>query len=227
MQETDIKMLWQSYNEKLEKSLTVNKQNADEISKMKVHSLLSSMKPIKIFTLIVGVVWSLPLAFILANLFLHGYDKVSPFFLYSASIQVLLTIIATAVYIYQLELIYKIDFSTPVIYMQESLSKLKISTLWAARILFLQLPVWTTFYLTENTILEGGLLLLMIQSIVTFSFAYAGIWLFFNISYKNRNKKWFQWIFKGKEWTSLMKSIELLEQLDEYKADNKFSKLYW
>jgi len=224
MQETDIKMLWQSYNEKLEKSLTVNKQNADEISKMKVHSLLSSMKPIKIFTLIVGVVWSLPLAFILANLFLHGYDKVSPFFLYSASIQVLLTIIATAVYIYQLELIYKIDFSTPVIYMQESLSKLKISTLWAARILFLQLPVWTTFYLTENTILEGGLLLLMIQSIVTLSFAYAGIWLFFNISYKNRNKKWFQWIFKGKEWTPLMKSMELLEQLDEYNADNKFSK---
>ncbi|HML58043.1 MAG TPA: hypothetical protein PKA85_06710 [Ferruginibacter sp.] len=220
MQELELKMLWKSYNEKVEKSLTLNKQNADDISKMKVQSLLSSMKPIKIFTLIAGIVWSVPLAFILVNLFLFGYDKVSPFFLYSASIQVLLTIIATAVYIYQLDLIYKIDFSTPVITMQESLSKLKISTLWAGRILFLQLPVWTTFYLTENTILQGTPFHLIIQGIVTFSFAFAGIWLFININYKNRNKKWFQRIFKGKEWTPLLKSMDLLEQVEEYKKQN-------
>ncbi len=220
MQELEIKMLWKSYNEKLEKSLTINRQNADDISKMKVHSLLSSMKPLKIFTLIVGLVWSLPLAFILINLFVHGYDKVSLFFLYSASIQVLLTLIATAVYIYQVDLIYKIDFSTPVINMQENLSKLKISTLWAARILFLQLPVWTTFYLTENTILQGSLFHLIIQGFITFSFAFAGIWLFININYKNRNKKWFQWIFKGKEWTPLLKSMDLLEQVEEYKKHN-------
>lgn len=220
MQELELKMLWKSYNEKLEKSLTINKQNTNDITKMKVHSLLSSMKPIKIFTLIVGIVWSLPLAFILVNLFVHGYDKVSLFFLYSASIQVLLTIIATAVYIYQVDLIYKVDFSTPVITMQESLSKLKISTLWAARILFLQLPVWTTFYLTENTILQGTLFHLVIQAIVTLSFAFAGIWLFANINYRNRNKKWFQWIFKGKEWTPLLKSMDLLEQVEEYKKQN-------
>lgn len=220
MQELELKMLWKSYNEKVEKSLTLNKQNADDISKMKVQSLLSSMKPIKIFTLIAGIVWSVPLAFILVNLFLFGYDKVSPFFLYSASIQVLLTIIATAVYIYQLDLIYKIDFSTPVITMQESLSKLKISTLWAGRILFLQLPVWTTFYLTENTILQGTLFHLIIQGVVTFSFAFVGIWLFININYKNRNKKWFQRIFKGKEWTPLLKSMDLLEQVEEYKKQN-------
>ncbi len=216
MEELELKLLWKSHNEKLEKSLVVNRQNADEISKLKVQSLLSSMKPIKIFTLIIGIIWSLPLAFILINLFIHGYDKVSLFFLYSASAQVLLTILAIAVYIYQIDLIHKTDFSTPVITMQETLSKLKVSTLWVARLLFLQLPVWTTFYLTPETISQGSLFHLVIQAIVTGTFAFAGIWLFINIRYANRNKRWFQWIFKGKEWTPLLKSMDLLEQIEEY-----------
>jgi len=42
-------------------------------------------------------------------------------------------------------------------------------------------------------------------------FTVIAIWLFFNIKYENKNKKWFQLIFNGKEWTPLMKSMELLE----------------
>lgn len=220
MNDIELKSLWKSYHEKVEQSLSINKQNTDDISKMKVHSLLSSMKPIKIFTLIVGILWSVPLTFILINIFIHSYNEVSLFFLYSASIQVLLTIIATAVYIYQLDLIYKIDFSTPVITMQEKLSKLKISTLWVARILFLQLPVWTTFYLTKNTIMEGDTLHLIAQGIITFLFSFVAIWLFVNINYKNRNKKWFQFIFSGKEWNPLLQSMELLHQIEAYKIEN-------
>jgi hypothetical protein len=221
MNEIELKSIWQSYQSKIEQTLAINKQNTDEILKMKVHSLLSSMKPIKIFTLIAGLVWSIPLAFMLINVFIFSYSEVSLFFLYSASIQVLLTLIATIMYIYQLNLIYNIDFSTPILTMQERLAKLKISTLWAARILFLQLPVWTTFYLTRSTLMEGNTLLLLLQGLVTFLFAYAGIWLFINIDYKNRGKKWFQLIFKGREWTPLMQSMELLSQIEEYKIENK------
>jgi len=54
----------------------------------------------------------------------------------------------------------------------------------------------------------------------TLSFIVIAIWLFFNIKYENRNKKWFQLIFSGKEWTPLMKSMELLEQVEEYKDHN-------
>ena len=144
MNEIELKSIWQSYQSKIEQTLAINKQNTDEILKMKVHSLLSSMKPIKIFTLIAGLVWSIPLAFMLINVFIFSYSEVSLFFLYSASIQVLLTLIATIMYIYQLNLIYNIDFSTPILTMQERLAKLKISTHWAARILFLKLPDLTT-----------------------------------------------------------------------------------
>ncbi|MEO6453117.1 MAG: hypothetical protein ABIN97_03545 [Ginsengibacter sp.] len=52
---------------------------------------------------------------------------------------------------------------------------------------------------------------------VTLLFTYIAIWLFFNIRYENKNKKWFKLIFNGKEWTPLMKSMELLQQVEEYK----------
>ena len=54
----------------------------------------------------------------------------------------------------------------------------------------------------------------------TVSFTFIAIWLFVNIKYENRNKKWFQLIFSGKEWIPLMKSMELLEQVDDYKGQN-------
>ena len=56
--------------------------------------------------------------------------------------------------------------------------------------------------------------------VFTISFTFIAIWLFFNIKYENRNKEWFQLIFTGKEWSPLMKSMELLEQLKDYKGQN-------
>lgn len=94
------------------------------------------------------------------------------------------------------------------------------STLWVTRILFLQLPVWTTFWWNETMLTDWGILQWTVTLFFTLSFALIAIWLFFNIKYEHRKKKWFQLIFRGKEWTPLMKSMELLEQIEEYKEQN-------
>ncbi len=216
MNENELKLLWQTANEKLDGSLKVNKKNTEDITRLKAQNFLSSMKPIKIFTLIVGILWVTVLGIVLVNLFVNAYDKVSLFFLYSATIQVLLTAISVTVYIYQLVLINKIDFSEPILTIQENLSKLKVSTLNVTRILFLQLPVWTTFYWNEKMFAAENLFLWILQGIITFSLTYLAVWLFFNIKYENRNKKWFQWIFRGKEWQPILQSMELLNQIEKY-----------
>lgn len=221
MNEVSIKDLWQSYNQRLEDTLIVHQKNTEDIGKLKVYTLLSSMKPAKIFTLIAGFIWVLPLGFILINLFLFGYDKVSPFFLYSASFQVLLTAIAIGIYIYQLNLIYQIDYSSPVVQIQEKLCRLKISTLWVTRILFLQLPAWTTFYLTENTISNGSPGLQLLQACITILFTWLALWIFCNVKYENRHKKWFRALFNGPEWTPLLKSFQLLDDIDQLKDHTK------
>ena len=217
MNEKDLKSLWQSASTTLETNIELTRRNTDDITRMKAQNFLSSVKPSKIFALIAGFLWLVSLCYIIANLFIYAYDKTSLFFLYSATIQALLTIITIAVYIYQLTLIDSIDFSEPVLAIQEKIAKLKISTLRVARLIFLQLPLWTTFYLSENIFKNGNIILLIVQGIITVSFAFIAIWLFINIRFENRNKRWFKWIFGGKEWQPLLRSMELLDQIKEYR----------
>jgi len=221
MKDTEIIDLWKSYDKKLDENLHLNRRNAEDITKMKVQSFLASMKPLKIFTILVGMLWVGFFGILIANLFIFAFTMVSPFFLISAGIQVLLTATSLVIYVYQLILIHQVDMSEPILATQETLSRLKASTLWVTRILFLQLPVWTTFYLTESIFQNGHTIFYIVQGIVTFSFTYLALWLFFNIKYENKDKKWFRLIFDGKEWSPVMKSMELLSQIDEYRIENK------
>lgn len=221
MNENELKSLWQSANEKLERSLQVNKKNTDEISRLKAQNILASMKPIKIFTLFVGIIWVLFGGIIVTNLFVYAYDKVSLFFVYSAAAQLLLTAIAIGIYLYQLIMISNVNISDSVIAAQKEISKLKGSTLWSAKILFLQLPFWTTFYLSKEMIVSGNIVYILVNGFLTLLFAYSAIWLFMNIKYENRNKKWFQWIFGGKEWQPILQAMEWIKQIDDYQQQNE------
>lgn len=217
MNELELKKLWQTTNDKLEKSFVIDKKNTEEISRLKVYSLLGSMKPLKIFALLVGILWVAIGGIALISIYLNSFSEANKFFLFSGSIQVGLTAMAIFVYLYQLITIYQVDITDSIVNTQKKLSSLKISTLWVNRILLLQLPVWTTFWWNETMLSDWGFLQWLITLFFTVSFTIIAFWLFFNIKYENRNKKWFQLIFNGKEWTPLMKSMELLEQVEEYK----------
>jgi len=217
MEDTEIINLWKSYDKKLEENLSLNRQNAEEITKMKVQSFLASMNPLKIFTILVGAVWVGFVDVLIINLFFVA----NPIFLISAGVQVLLTKLSVGIYLYQLILIHQIDLSEPILATQEKLAGLKTSTLWVARILFLQLPVWTTFYWNKSMLENGNIVLYTIQIAVTLSFTFLAVWLFRNIKYENRDKKWFRIIFNGNEWNAVIKSMELLSQIDEYRIENE------
>lgn len=217
MNESELKKLWQSNNERIDKSEFIHKINSDEITKLKVQNLLNSMKPLKIFILIAGLIWVIIGSIALINIYLHTFSSTNKFFLYSATIQIVLTTIAIFIYVYQLIEIYQIEIYAPIIKTQEKLAQLRLSTLWSARIMFLQLPVWTTFWWNKTMFDNWNWFQWTITITITIAFTYAAIWLFFNIRYENRNTYWFKLIFKGKEWTPLLKSIDLLDQVKDYK----------
>ncbi len=221
MEDIEIINLWKSYDKKLDENLILNKKNAEDITKIKVQSFVASMKPMKIFIILAGMLWVGFVGSVVINLFIFAYEKVSPFFLFSASFHVFLTAIALVIYIYQLILIHQVDISEPILATQKKLSGLQSSTLWVARILFLQLPVWTSFYWSKSMLENGNIWLYALQFIITSSLTYLAIWLFFNIKYENKDKKWFRFLFQGKEWTPVIKSMELLSQINEYRVENE------
>jgi hypothetical protein len=217
MNEFELKTLWQTSNEKIEKNLFISQVNTIEISRLKIVNLLNSMKPVKLVTLIIGIFWVGIGAFILSNIYLNAYSEANKYFLFSATIQVLLTAMALFIYIYQLIEINQIEIYEPVLKVQEKLARLRMATLWSAKILFLQLPVWTTFWWNETMFSNWNILQWAMTAIITLLFTIIAIWLFFNIKIENKNKTWFKMIFNGKEWTPLLKSIELLDNINEYK----------
>ena len=219
MESSEIINIWKAYDRKLEASLLLNKSNAIELTRLKTKSLLSSMTPLKIFTIIVGMLWVSIGGTLVGNLFVHAYASVSPFFLYSAAFQLLLTAIGIGIYLYQLVLIHQMDITDTLIKTQKRLTQLKSSTLWVARILLLQLPAWTTFYWSMDLIKSGHLPYIFLNSVVTLLAIAVSLWLFINIRYENREKKWFKLIFEGKEWTPVIKAIELHKEIEAFERE--------
>ena len=213
MEELALKELWQSYNNRLEESLLINKKNTESITKMQAVSLLNSIKPIKIFAMLAGIGW----VFLIDTLLWQLSEVASLFFLISAGIQVILTKLALFIYLYQLIVIYQIDISEPVVATQEKLTSLRSSSLWVARILFLQLPVWTTFYLRKEMFGVTNQSYIIVNMAITLLFVLISLWLFFNIKYSNKDKKWFRMIFGGKEWDNVLKSITLYNDIQDFK----------
>lgn len=209
--------LWKSYTARLDESLSLNKKCIAEITTMKIHTSLTAMKPIKIFAILVGILWVGFVDVLIFNL----WNVANPFFLVSAGIQSILTKLAIGIYLYQYILIQQVDVSQPILTTQETLARLKSSTLWVARLLFLQLPVWTIFYWNESMLTNGHVILYFLQILVTGLFTFLAIWLFLNIKYENRHKKWFLLLFAGKEWSPVIKSMDMLSEIAEFKSGEK------
>ena len=215
MEYQQILATWKSYDQQLAENLRLNRQLTEDITRIKVQSFLQSMQPIKTFTILVGIAW----VFFLATLVLALLPYANLFFLVSAALLALLNAIAIGIYLFQAILIQQADITEPILATQGKIASLKSSTLWIARILFLQLPLWTIFYWNNSMLENGHIALLVLQVLITFVFACTGFWLFFNIRFENRHKKWFRLIFQGKEWTPLIKSMDLLEQVKEFNCE--------
>ena len=215
MEENQLLALWESYDRKLSQNLRLHRQNAEEITKIKVKSLLSGMQPIKIFAVLVGIIWVGFLDLIVINVWAFA----SPMFLISIGFHILLTKLSIGVYLYQLVLINLVDINEPILDTQEKIAKLKSSTIWITRLLFLQLPAWTVFYWTKDLFQSINAFQISIMVGVALGMAYLGVWLFRNIRFENRDKKWFKFLLSGKEWDPMMKSADLLDQIEEAKKE--------
>ena len=64
---------------------------------------------------------------------------------------------------------------------------------------------WTAFFL--------------ISLPITLFFVFVSIWLYKNINYKNADKKWLKILFSGKEWTSVIKAVKFMKEIEDFKRE--------
>ncbi|TCC86637.1 hypothetical protein EZ428_23295 [Pedobacter frigiditerrae] len=215
MENIEIINLWKQYDEKLEKSLSLNQKIIAELQQQKAKSALRPARNYKLFVVFFGIVYSA-----LVSYFLYHLSPIASVFLnLSVGIHLLIMIIAVGMYIRQLVLISEIDRSENILQMQQKMAKLQSSTLKVIGICFLQFPVFATWNIRLELIEKNPLAFWLIQIPVVALLTYIGIWFFKNINIKNMDKRWFRMMFYGVEWNSIIKSGKFLKEIETFEKN--------
>ena len=124
-------------------------------------------------------------------------------------------------YIKHLAWTKNINYDGSVMEIQKRLSKLQLSIISHSKIMILQLPFWTTFYLSNSWFPQDiGFTYILFQITLTGSFIYLTYWLYKVHKPKSLNKKWFRNLIAGSGGKSVEKAIEFYKEIEEFEKEN-------
>lgn len=218
MEDRSFESMLQSFKEKDNDTWLMNvmQLNMDCIITMqtqKAKSKLTSVAAIKVLGIVLGLLWVL----LIGSLGFSACIVGNIFFAVSAGTVMFISILAIVVYIKHLVLITQIKESDSITYTQRKLAELQTSTLKITRILFLQLPFYSTWFITPTLLTNASIIWLVIQVVTTILLTLLSLWLYRNISFENVNKKWFRILFGNNEWTGVTKAIAFIKEIDDFK----------
>jgi len=218
MEDLLLKEMWTSYDKKLERSLALNHRVLTELQQQKARSVLRPLKANKIVAVILGIIWAV---FLLVNIavFVWEMSVYRLFFVVSAMAIVITTIAAVVVYIRQVILIQQLDNSMNIVEAQKKLAILQTTSINIARVLFLSMPFYSTFYINKTMVENGTIGLWVFQATVTIALTALAIWLYRNMKMENADKRWFKFIFGNSEWSSVTKAMSFLREIEDFQKE--------
>jgi hypothetical protein len=220
MEEKDIINLWKAHEAKLEHSLAVNLQVLKEIKSHKAQAALDSLKRLKTRGIVALGFYLFLLGLILSYAVKH-YTHEADYFIVSMSAIFLINVRALYDYIKHLVWANGINYEGSVTDIQQQLSRLQVSILKHSRIMCLQFPFWTTFYLSNKWFPDTvGWGYIAFQLTLTGSFLYCSIWLVKNLRMENIDNKWFSYMIAGSGGKSVGKAMEFFKEIEAYKTEN-------
>ena len=85
----------------------------------------------------------------------------------------------------------------------------------------LQLPFWTTFYLSDSWFPQDvGWPYIILQITMTGSFIYLSYWLYKMNKPENLSKKWFRNLIAGSGGKPIEKALEFYKEMEEFEKEN-------
>ena len=216
MEETNFVLLWKEQYEKIEQSLAINKRILKETISQKAKSALRPLVRIKAIGIVAAVIWLLLLGAALSFAILQ-YSSAANYFIVSVAAIFLINVKALYDYIKHLAWVNNINYDGSITEIQKKLVRLQLSIFQHVRVTFLQLPFWTTFYLSDKWFPQGvSWMYIIFQMLFTASFIYIAFWLNKNISLKNADRKWVQVLIQGAGGKSVNKALEFYKEIEEF-----------
>jgi hypothetical protein len=215
MENIEMINLWKQYDEKLEKTISINHRLIAELQQQKAKNALRPARNYKVIAILVGIVYAALIAYFLY----HLHPIASIFINISIVIHLIVTLVAIAMYAHQIVLINQIDCTENIVDMQYKMAKLKSSTLKVIGVCFLQFPVFATWNINLELITKNPLAFWFIQVPILVLFTYIGIWFYKNINIQNIDKRWFRMMFWGSEWQSILKAGKFLKEIENFEKN--------
>jgi hypothetical protein len=220
MENTDIFELWKNQTNRIEQSLSVNRQLLKEVINQKVRFTLQPLIALKSWGIVAFVFYILVLIKILFWAFAVNSSGFG-YFTLSISAILLINIKGLIDYIRHLILTKSINYDGSITEIQEKLIRLQLSIIKHSRTMWLQLPFFTTFYLSSEWFPQSASwILIVIQLLVTGLSVYGSVWLFKNQTVENIHKKWLKTLIAGSGGKYVINALEFYYELEEYKTEN-------
>lgn len=220
MENIDFINIWKEQNAKIEKTLAINKILLKESIGRKAESALGNLVMLKTAGIIAFVLYLILLGYILVYA-LSNYTSASNYFIVSVAAIALINLKGFTDYIKELAWAKNINYDGSVMEIQKQLSKIQLSIINHSKIMSLQFPFFTTFYLSNNWFpQEVGLPYIIFQIVITGSFIYLSYFLYTNSKPENLNKKWFRNLIAGSGGKSVEKAIEFYKEMEAFEKEN-------
>lgn len=221
MENTELISIWKQQNAKIEKGLAINEFLLKEAINDKAKSSLKSLIKLKTAGIIAFVLYLLLLSYALVYA-LSNYSSAWNYFIVSISVIILVNIKGFVDYVKHLYWTNHIKYDGSIMEIQQQLSRLQLSIINHAKMMCLQIPFYTTFYLSNKWFpqeVEFGYIIF--QVLLTGSFIYLSYWLYKNHKPENLDKKWFRNMIAGSGGKSVMKAMAFYKEMEEFKRDDK------
>lgn len=217
MENFELINIWKEQNAKIEKSLSINELLLKELINTKARNTLRSLISLKTAGIIAFILYLMLLAYALVYAVSH-YSSAWLYFIISVTAIAIINIKGLADYIKHLTWARRIDYNGTIIDIQRQLSRLQLSIISHAKIMCLQFPFFTTFYLSDSWFPQHvGTGYIIFQILLTGSFIVLSYWLYKNHKPENLSKPWFRNLIAGSGGKSVMKAIEFYRELEAFK----------
>jgi hypothetical protein len=143
-----------------------------------------------------------------------------PVFVACAALVMLITNVGIAGYIYQLTIISRINFERSILQTQQDLTQLEAAIIRTHRVMVLQTPLYTFFWLSRSMIAGMGVTAWAVQIFITGLFVWGTIRIYRAFSLRNVDQPWMQFVMKNEGFSPIAKARAFLKEIEEFRRED-------
>ena len=229
MELSELKTMWQSNDEKLEKNIKLNEQTIEFIKTQKV---VSKLTPLYRQRIIECIFHSMAIILLIGFLAMNISE-----FRYAISAIALLTFYITTFInaVKQVTLIKKVDFNKDLATMQSQLVMLQTHIVHYSKLAVLFIPTFFSYPIVLTKVIKDfDIKALADFDIITKSngswwtlelvaftiLVPLGVWFYKEVDYKNMDKKWVKNFIQKSSGTRVTKALEFLKELQSLRHNS-------